>query len=77
MPKLKDVDINYEQIRDLVYQLTFEKKMSLIKEIVRDKDYQKNFYNFSEDLKKNTIYPTWMNPNWMPCFMNRVCDQFI
>lgn len=52
MPKLKDVDINYEQIIDLVYQLTFEKKMSLIKEIVRDKDYQKNFYNFSEGLKK-------------------------
>jgi hypothetical protein len=51
MPKLKDIDINYEQIRDLVYQLTFEKKMSLLKEIVRDKNYQKNFYGFSEGLK--------------------------
>ena len=51
MPKLKDIDINYEQIRDLVYQLTFEKKIALIQEMVRDKDYQKNFYGFSEGLK--------------------------
>ena len=57
MPKLKDVDINYEQIKDLVYQLTFEKKMSLIKEIVSDKDYQKNFYSFSEGLKKKHGIP--------------------
>ena len=26
MPKLKNIDINYEQIRDLVFQLEFEKK---------------------------------------------------
>ncbi len=32
MPKLKEIDINYEQVRDLVYQLAFEKKMALIKE---------------------------------------------
>jgi hypothetical protein len=49
MPKLKDIDINYEQIRDLVYQLTFEKKMALIKEILRDKNYQKNFMVFQRD----------------------------
>ena len=57
MPKLKNVDINYEQIKDLVYQLTFEKKMSLLKEIVGDKNYQKNFYGFSEGLKKKHGIP--------------------
>ena len=43
MPKLKEIDIKYEQVRDLVYQLAFEKKMSLIKEIVRDERYREDF----------------------------------
>ena len=37
MPKLKEININYEQVRDLVYQLAFEKKMALIREIVKDR----------------------------------------
>ena len=31
MPKLREVDINYEQIVELVCQLEFEKKIALIK----------------------------------------------
>lgn len=57
MPKLRDVDINYEQIRDLVDQLAFEKKMALIKEIVKDRSYQENFYRFTESLAKKYNIP--------------------
>jgi len=57
MPKLREIDINYEQIRDLVYQLAFEKKMALIKEIVKDRSYQENFYRFTESLAKKYNIP--------------------
>jgi len=30
MPKLKKIEINYDQVRELVYQLEFNKKMALI-----------------------------------------------
>ncbi|MBU1053716.1 MAG: hypothetical protein KKC46_07790 [Proteobacteria bacterium] len=57
MPKLKDIDINYDQIKDLVYQLAFEKKMALIKEIVKDRSYQANFYRFADSLLKKYDIP--------------------
>jgi len=57
MPKLKDIDVNYYQIRDLVYQLAFEKKMALIREIVKDRSYQENFYRYSESLTKKHDIP--------------------
>jgi hypothetical protein len=36
MPKLREIDIDYDQIRELVFQLAFSKKMTLIREIVQD-----------------------------------------
>jgi len=36
MPKLKEVDINYEQIVELVHQLEFEKKIALIREVIKE-----------------------------------------
>ena len=57
MPKLKEIDINYDQIRDLVYQLEFEKKMALIKDVVKDKSYQNDFYRFTESLIKKYNIP--------------------
>jgi len=57
MPKLKNIDINYEQIRDLVLQLEFDKKMSLIKELTKNKTYQENFYKFTESLVKKYNIP--------------------
>ena len=39
MPKLREIDIDYDQIRELVCQPTFSKKMSLIRKIVKDKRY--------------------------------------
>ena len=36
MPKLKEVDINYEQIVELVHQLEFGKKIALIREVIKE-----------------------------------------
>jgi hypothetical protein len=57
MPKLKDVDINYEQIRELVRQLEFEKKMDLIREVIKEKGYKENFYLYTEGLTKKYNIP--------------------
>lgn len=48
MPKLKEIDINYEQIKGLVYQLAFEKKLALIQDLVTEKSYRENFYRYTE-----------------------------
>ena len=69
MPKLKEIDINYDQIRDLVYQLTFERKMALIKEIVKDGRYQENFYHFSESLVRKYDIPN-MNESELDAFLH-------
>ncbi len=50
MPRLKEIDINYEQVRDLFSQLDFEKKMALIKEVIKDKRYREIFYAYTEEL---------------------------
>ncbi len=57
MPKLREIEIDYEQIRDLVYQLAFEKRIALIKDIVRDKSYREEFYRFTESLTKKYDIP--------------------
>lgn len=57
MPKLKDIDINYEQVRDLFSQLDFEKKMALIKDVIKDKRYREIFYAYTESLIKKYKIP--------------------
>ena len=57
MPKLREIDVNYDQIRDLVYQLEFEKKMALIKDVVKDRRYQNDFYRFTESLVQKYNIP--------------------
>lgn len=52
MPKLKEININYEQIKDLFSQLDFEKKMALIREVTKEREYKKNFYEYTEKLVK-------------------------
>lgn len=69
MPKLKEIDINYEQVRDLVYQLAFEKKIALIKEILKDRRYQENFYRFTESLVKKYDIPN-MNESELDAFLS-------
>jgi len=41
MPKLRDMEIDYGEIKGLVCQLAFEQKLSLIKELVTDKSYER------------------------------------
>lgn len=69
MPKLKEINIDYEQVRDLVYQLAFEKKMSLIREIVKDQRYQEDFYGFVESLVKKYDIPK-MNELELDAFLH-------
>jgi hypothetical protein len=69
MPKLKEIDINYDQIKELVYQLAFEKKMALIKEIVQEKNYQKDFYCYTESLAKKYDIPK-MNESELDAFLH-------
>ncbi len=69
MPKLKDIDVNYDQIKDLVYQLAFEKKMALIKEIVKDRGYQESFYHFTESLAKKYDIPD-MNESELDAYLH-------
>lgn len=57
MPKLKEIEINYDQVRELVYQLEFNKKMALIKEVIKDKRYQDDFYRFTELLVQKHNIP--------------------
>jgi len=57
MPKLREIEINYSQVRDLVYQLRFDKKMALIKEITKEKRYQEDFYRFTESLVRKRNIP--------------------
>ena len=52
MPKLKKVDINYEQIVELVRQLEFEKKIALIREVIEEKGYKEKFYLYTQALTK-------------------------
>jgi len=66
--RIKNIDVNYNQIKELVCQLAFEKKMALIKEIVKDKDYRKNFYQFSESLAKKHNVPQ-MNESELDKFL--------
>lgn len=57
MPKLKDIDVSYDQIRDLVEQLDFEKRMDLLRNLLKGKKYKDNFYNYTENLAKKYEIP--------------------
>ncbi len=69
MPKLREIEINYSQVRDLVYQLRFDKKMALIKEITKDKRYQDDFYRFTESLVRKRNIPQ-MNESELDNFLH-------
>jgi len=62
MPKLKEIDIDYEQIKGLVCQLAFEKKLTLIKELVTEKSYRESFYRYTESFVKKYNIPEMNEP---------------
>jgi hypothetical protein len=69
MPKLKEIDINYEQIKDLFSQLDFQKKMALMKEVIKDKRYRENFYAYTEGLAKKYKIPA-MSEDELDAFLH-------
>ncbi len=69
MPKLKEIDVDYEQIRSLVCQLAFEKKLALIKELVTEKSYRESFYRYTESLVKKYNIPE-MNESQLDDFLH-------
>jgi len=62
MPKLREIDIDYEQIKGLVCQLAFEKKLTLIKELVTEKSYRESFYRYTESFLKKYNIPEMNEP---------------
>jgi 23S rRNA maturation-related 3'-5' exoribonuclease YhaM len=69
MPKLREIDINYDQIRELVYQLEFDKKVALIKDVTRDKRYKNDFYRFTKSLVQKHNIPE-MNESELDNFLH-------
>jgi hypothetical protein len=57
MSRLKNINFDYNKIKDLVCQLAFEKKIALISVIIKDKDYRGNFYEYSASLARKYNIP--------------------
>ena len=71
MARLKEIDINYDQIRELVCQLEFKRKMSLIKEIVKEKEYRNNFYDYTQALLEKYNIPR-MDEDKLDAFLHKI-----
>lgn len=69
MPKLKEIEVDYEQIKGLVCQLAFEKKLALIKELVTEKSYRESFYRYTESFVKKYNIPE-MNESQLDDFLH-------
>ncbi len=54
--------VDYEQIKGLVCQLDFEKKLALIKELVTEKSYRESFYRYTEFFVKKYNIPEMNEP---------------
>jgi len=69
MPKLREIDVDYEQIKRLACQLAFEKKLALIKELVAEKSYRESFYRYTESFVKKYNIPE-MNESQLDDFLH-------
>ena len=70
MPKLKEVEVNYRQVCELVKQLKFKEKMDLIREVTGENDYRKTFYTYTEGLSKKYNIPE-MNEEELDIFLHQ------
>ena len=70
MPKLKKIDISYDQIWELVCQLEFKKKMTLIREIVKEKECRNNFYAYTQSLLEKYNIPR-MDEDELDAFLHK------
>ncbi len=71
MPKLKEINITYDQIVELVHQLEFEQKISLIASVIREKRYRDNFYCYTESLGTKYNIPS-MNEEELDKFLHKI-----
>ncbi len=69
MPRLNDTEVTYNQILELVSQLDFEKKMALLRDVIKEKEYRKNFYLYTENLTKKYNIPE-MNEDELDVFLH-------
>ena len=69
MPKLREIDVDYEQVKGLVCQLAFDEKLALIKELVTGNGYRQSFYSYTESLLKKYNIPE-MNESQLDGFLH-------
>ena len=69
MSKINKINISYDQLRELVLQLEFKKKMNLINDIIREKEYKKDFYSYTESLLVKYNIPN-MNEDELDDFLH-------
>jgi hypothetical protein len=50
-------EISFNQIKKMVFQLDFNKKMDLIRAISKEPRYRENFYEYTESLVKKYNIP--------------------
>jgi len=70
MPKLKEVEVNYTQVCELVKQLKFKEKMDLIREVTGESDYRNNSYTYTQGLAKKYNIPE-MNEEELDNFLHQ------
>jgi hypothetical protein len=57
MSKVKEEEMNYKQLRKIVRNLDFEKKVTLMREIVSASGYRKGFYDYTQGLRHSGHIP--------------------
>lgn len=57
MAKLDETKIDFDQIKKMVFELDFKKKMVLIKAISKQQRYREEFYKYTEALTKKYNIP--------------------
>jgi len=57
MANLNESKVSFNQIKKMVFQLDFNKKMDLIRAISKEYGYREDFYKYTESLVKKYNIP--------------------
>ncbi len=57
MANLEESKMSFNQIKKMVFQLDFNKKMDLIRAISKESGYREDFYEYTESLVKKYNIP--------------------
>ena len=69
MADLGESKIDFKQLKEMVFQLDFNKKMELIKDISKEPRYREAFYEYTESLAKKYNIPQ-MNEEKLDLFLH-------